>query len=407
MRYHRLAKNRAQRSKPMRKVFPAILFLLFLGLISSVLIIRIHYQMSVFHGQKSYCHISDGFTCDTVLASPYARLGPFFIAELGMGYYIILICGLIYSWGQKKPLSILSALFLCALLGAGFGITLNILTLAKLGVICPLCLLSTTISVVVLILLPSAMEISIQELPGTIKKLLFAPKSLLSYAAVTLLISGIGILYGRKLNPQARYSFGYSPKAYLKSFFDSPQINVALPERPVLGNPNAKVTVVAFSDMQCPGCRRAESVLNPILEQYKDRIRLIYLNYPLDPSCNPTAGRSKHHLIDCQNAKEALCANQLGKFPEYHDWAFKNQMAKSESPMGLPAQLSLDPSSFENCLASEKTAALLREDIETANLFEVRSLPSIYINGRLFRDWGDTERLRLVLESELTQATGR
>ncbi len=231
-------------------------------------------------------------------------------------------------------------------------------------------------------------------------------KTLLVPGIGALLIFGLGLVLARRLNPEARYSFGVSPESYLDDYYDLPQIKILLPERTFFGNPGAELTIVAFSDLQCPGCRRAESVLGPILEEYKERIRLIYLNYPPNLDCNPTARRTKHSLMACINAKQALCASQLGKFSAYRAWLSKNQV-QYESLSKLVDEWGMDHSAFENCLASEKTAAFLKEDIETATGFGVTGIPSLMINGRRFRDWRSPERLRLILESELAQAEGR
>jgi len=387
-------------SKSTKKIIPAILSLSLLGLIVSVLIIRIHYQISLNPGEKSFCYFSDMFDCEAILASPYAKLGPFFNAELAFGYYLILIWGLVESWGKKKPLPALSYVFTWTIFAAIYSVTLNLLSTVKLGVICPLGLITTIINLIVLVLLPLEMKVPLPQLPNTIKKKLFlAPKSLLFYGVGTLIIFGMGLLFARKLNPQARYSFGISPEAYLKSFYALPQKEIPLPERPIRGSPDASVTILVFSDFRSTACRRAESTLKPVLEQYRDRIRQIYLNYPLNSSCNPMVRQTKYPMA-CIDSKAALCAYQQGKFWEYHDWVFQNRSIDYES---LADALEMERSSFENCVISEKTAKLLKEDIAAATQFKVDRIPTLYINGRQFRDWSNAERLRLVLESELSQ----
>lgn len=388
------------------KIIPAILLLACLGLIVSIVIIRVHYQISLNPGDMSFCHISDAIDCDAVLSSPYVKLGPFFNAELAFGYYLILIWGLFEAWGAKKPLPAFSYIFIWAVIAAVYNITLNFLSIMKLRAVCPLGLILSVINLAVLILLPLKMKVPFLRLPATLcQKLLLAPKSLLFYGAGTILIFGMGLLFARKLNPQAQFSFGIIPEAYLRTFYALPQKEVPLPKRPVSGNPNAPLTILAFSDLQCPPCRRFEAALKPVLKQYGDRIRVIYLNYPLDSSCNPTVSGTRYPMA-CIAAKEALCTYQHGKFSEYRDLVFEHRERGRASLSNLIREVGMDLSSFENCLASEKTAGLLKEDIATSTQFDVEGVPSIYINGRRFRDWSNAERFRLVLESELTRTVG-
>lgn len=391
----------------MKKAIPFLLGLAVLGLIISVLLVRIHFQISVDPESKSFCHISDWLDCDAVLASPYAKMGPVFIAELGCGYYILFICGLLLSGGSSKPLSILPFLFIGAVFSFVYSAILNAIFMLKLGVVCLPCLLIPIINLATLGLLSMEMKIPLRELPGVMKQHnLFRFKHLLAPGISVLLIFGMALVLARRLNPQARYSLGISPEKSLKQFYSSSPKDILIPERTALGNPNAGTTIVAFSDFQCPACRRAESVLGPILDEYKDRIRLVYLNYPLNPECNPMASRTKHHLMACVTAREILCAYQFGKFSQYHDWAVKNKV-RYQNPSALADELGLDRSSFEKCLDSERTKGLLKEDIETAVGFGVVKSPAIFINGRLFSDWPDMATFRLILDSEMPRGAER
>lgn len=292
----------------MKKIIPAILFLAVLGMIISVLMIQIHYQLSVDPDKKSFCHISGTIDCDAVLASPYAKLGPFFNAELSFNYYLLIIAGIFTAWSAKKRLPILAGLFLLTLFYAVYGLVIGSIPIVKLGVACPLGLIIAMINLAILVLLPTAMKVPLRELPLTLKrKLIGAPKTLLTYLIVASMIFGMGFAFSRKLNPQAQYSFGFSPEVYLKSFYALPQKQIPLPERPIRGNPNAPVTILVVSDFQCPACRLAYDALKPIVGQYGDHIRQIYLNYPLNSSCNSAVGSAKYPL-SCVASQAALCA---------------------------------------------------------------------------------------------------
>lgn len=82
---------------------------------------------------------------------------------------------------------------------------------------------------------------------------------------------------------------------------------------PVKGNKNAKVTIVEFSDFECPFCTRAYSTMEQVLKDYKNDVKLVYKQYPLPPTMHPNAQKA---------AEASLCAGDQGKFWEYHDKLF-------------------------------------------------------------------------------------
>lgn len=95
---------------------------------------------------------------------------------------------------------------------------------------------------------------------------------------------------------------------------------------PIRGNKNAKVTIVEYSDFQCPFCARANPTMKELLSTYKDKVRLAYKQYPL-PSLHPNAQKA---------AEASECANEQGKFWEFHDLLFQNQQTWSSLPQTAP-----------------------------------------------------------------------
>lgn len=393
---------RAKKRK-VNKAVPLLLGLSVLGLIVSVLLVRIHFQISVDPESKSFCHISPFLDCDAFVASPYAQLGPFLISELNIGFYFLVLWGVFEAWNLKNRLPVLCFLFICVILFVVYETALVCLSVTKLGVLCPLCLTSNFINLGILVLIPFAMETRLRDLFATIlHKFLLSPKSL-SYCLIAgFLFFGVGLVFARRLDPNARYSFGFSSDDYLKSFYESAQETIFMPERPYRGNPDAKVTIVQISDFQCRPCRQVQATLNPIVKQYGDRIRLVFLNYPFNNDCNP-AVRSRKYSMTCLASQAALCAYQQGKFWEFYDRLFQNQATGSYAQ--LAGDLGMDSNSVENCMNSKETESLLREDIEAAIKLKVEKIPVFYINGRLFTDWRDGKRFRLVVESELSRTT--
>lgn len=151
---------------------------------------------------------------------------------------------------------------------------------------------------------------------------------------------------------------------------------------PFLGQTNAKVTVVEFSDFQCPFCKRYfEDTHDQVLKQYVDtgKIKFYYRHYPLT-SIHPNA----------QIAAEASeCANEQNKFWGYHDLLFTNQTAWSEltgtdvtsTLTNYAGQLGLDTLQFGTCLNTHKYKDQVDSDLAAGNAVGVSGTPTFFVNG--------------------------
>ena len=155
---------------------------------------------------------------------------------------------------------------------------------------------------------------------------------------------------------------------------------VSLDDDPVKGNPNAPVTVVEFSDFQCPFCSRFFTQTLPALqENYIDtgKIKLVYKDFPLD-NLHPNA-RPAHIAAEC--------ADEQGKFWEYHDMLFENQAQWSKlSPTDLDSQLKqyasslgLNSASFESCLGSQTIADEVNADYLQGVSYGATGTPTFFI----------------------------
>ncbi len=144
---------------------------------------------------------------------------------------------------------------------------------------------------------------------------------------------------------------------------------------PSVGSKDAKVTIVEFSDFQCPYCGMFETNTYPQLKsQYIDtgKVRLVFRNFPLT---------SIH-----QNAEKAAeasdCANEQGKFWEYHAKLFANQQALDVTNLKQYASdLKLDTTKFNSCLDTGKMASAVQKDQTDGSSYGVSGTPTFYING--------------------------
>lgn len=147
---------------------------------------------------------------------------------------------------------------------------------------------------------------------------------------------------------------------------------------PALGPDTAPITIVEFSDYQCPFCAAAEPTLQKLISSYPGEIRVVYRDFPLE-ELHPSAHSA---------AQAARCANDQGQFWTYHDLLFsggagaRNQMVSEESLLNHAQNLNLDMELFRGCMDSEKHASAVDRDIEEGRRLGVTGTPTFYINGR-------------------------
>jgi protein-disulfide isomerase len=183
----------------------------------------------------------------------------------------------------------------------------------------------------------------------------------------------------------------------LKVMLKAPRVAVASAGHPSLGSATAPVTIIEFGDFQCPFCKRAQPTLKEVMTKYSGKVRLVYMDFPL-PMHN--------HALDA--AKAARCANEQGKFWQYHDKLFEDQA--KESPADLKAtakQLGLNTAQFDSCFDKAKYQKEIEQDVAEGRKLGVDGTPSFYIDGRPLVGAVPLENFEQVIEDELADKGGR
>lgn len=151
-----------------------------------------------------------------------------------------------------------------------------------------------------------------------------------------------------------------------------PSVAVAYDPARVKGDPKAAVTIVEFSDFQCPFCKKSESTLHELLTKYSSQVKLAYLDFPL-PEIHPQAESA---------AEAARCAGEQGKFWEYHDALYAEQSKLDRTELLTRARaLHLDEKSFEACLSCGKFKSKIQADLEEGRRVGVAGTPGFFVNG--------------------------
>ncbi|HII14877.1 MAG TPA: DsbA family protein [Nanoarchaeota archaeon] len=162
---------------------------------------------------------------------------------------------------------------------------------------------------------------------------------------------------------------------------------------PSIGPADAKVTIVEYSDFECPFCQRAEETVKQVLDEYEGRVRLIYRNYPL-----------KFHNNAQAAAEAGELANEQGKFWEMHDKMFENRLNLKESDLKKYAEeIGLDMGRFNAGLESEKYKAEVDRDIGDGNKLGVDGVPAFFINGKPLIGAQPVEEFRKIIDEELAK----
>ena len=143
-------------------------------------------------------------------------------------------------------------------------------------------------------------------------------------------------------------------------------------DAPVLGKKDAPITLVEFSDFQCPYCQRMAPVLKEVSQKFSDKVRIVYRQYPI-PSLHPFALKA---------AEASLCANEQGKFWELHDAMFQDQTKLAVTDLKATAgRLGMDQKKFNGCLDSGRYAEQVQNDSKEALRSGVTGTPAVFVNG--------------------------
>ena len=161
---------------------------------------------------------------------------------------------------------------------------------------------------------------------------------------------------------------------------------------PARGPATAPVTIVEFSDFECPFCGRLFPTLKAVEKIYLDRVRIVYRQFPL----------RRIHPLAQKAAEASLCAAEQGRFWEMHDSLFGDQEHLTiDALKGRAVELKLDTAAFNACLDSGKQAAAIDRDIADGTKAGVTGTPTMFINGRMMVGAQPYAAIQAIIEDEL------
>ncbi|MBI5607956.1 MAG: redoxin family protein [Deltaproteobacteria bacterium] len=176
--------------------------------------------------------------------------------------------------------------------------------------------------------------------------------------------------------------------------------------RDAYGAKDAKVTVVKYSDFECPYCRYLAMTMEPLKPKYKDKVRFIMKHFPMNPSCNKYMAGYDKHPNTCFAHAAALCAGRQGKFWDMHDKLYANQpKLDAETDRKAAEELGLDMAKYDACLKDPSVQAKFNKDIDAAYAAGIYGAPRTYINGRMVTGSASTAILEYYIQKALENPT--
>ncbi|EQC47897.1 DsbA family protein [Bacteriovorax sp. Seq25_V] len=206
------------------------------------------------------------------------------------------------------------------------------------------------------------------------------------------------LLESKKREAIESWLAGQMEKSPVEVYVEKPQrpvANVKIGDAPWTGGENAKVTIVEFSDFQCPYCSNAVKIIDGLKKKYGNKVKVVFKNFPLP-----------FHSDAAKAAEAGLCAYEQGKdkFWKIHDLMFAEQdKLKVDQLKDKAKRVGLDMKKFEDCLMTSKYAAKVKETISEGEVAGVKSTPTFFVNGQLVNGAQPIEIFSEIIDEELAK----
>ena len=171
----------------------------------------------------------------------------------------------------------------------------------------------------------------------------------------------------------------------------APVVEVSTGGRPEKGPKDAPVTMIVFSDYECPFCRRAETTVEQVLKTYEGKIKYVFRDYPL-----PFHSKAKPAAV------AANCAIPQGKFFEYNQKLFVTDLSP-ENYKKIAGDLGMDQKKFDECVAKNDEKSI-DQDLADGAAVGVNGTPAFFINGRMLSGAQPFEAFKVIIDEEVAKS---
>lgn len=366
---------------PSRRAALVFALLCLLGVAVSVELSRIHVFVHTDPSYHSVCAMSEGVNCETVAASPYSVFARLPVSLWGVLGYLAMGTLALWGWSKKRlhPAWPWGLLLLLSGFSAAVSAILAFISFTRIDSLCLFCMASYAINAALLAvsIVTARPSPARAGSPLVLDARALARRPLL---VTTLALAGIiAFVLLQAFVPPYWKTPGWSDLPRLASGTDAQAHHW-------IGAPEPALTVVEFSDYECPHCRAAHKQMRLVAAKHPNRIRLIHRHLPLDMACHPGMQRP-FHLRACLFAEAAECAGLQGRFWDMNDALFSIQdkvKTKDVDPMDLAVRLGLNRSEFKQCLAGHATAERIAADVQESMLRRLDGTPTFLIGDKVF-----------------------
>lgn len=353
----------------------AILAVAFAGFILSLVLTQHYYGVrSGVAGFHSMCERGSQWSCNTVAVSAEAELvAGMPLSSFAAGFFVLAFALGAFALNRFWRREALRGLAVLAGLGTIVCVVYLVIMVTRLHTGCLYCL---GLDLSVLALLGLTLSLG----PEGLRKHKLDARQWKTMAGVGALAFAVVVL-GTRAFDSVQMSQDEVNARVKQILATSPVAVRSGPEYPSLGADPAPITIVEFSDFQCPFCRIGAFIVHTVQTLYPKDIRVVFRNYPLDPTCNPDVKHSVHAAA-CEAASLAWCAHQQKQFgPVYEEFFEKQALLTPGNLRGLIARVPLNAGELDACAKSDTVRTALRSDIEEAQRLGVSSTPTFFING--------------------------
>ncbi len=372
------------------------------GMIAAWYLTDLHIQVQVDElDSGGLCDAHSSFDCQSAIHSDFSELFGIPISLLGLAFYASILALAIFETPKVRGSSNAFRPAAIAVVTFGFGVAysifLAIVSIVEVGSICPFCAMLYVVNIVGFVaacfwagLWPrDVVKAQVKDTDAFFN----GWTGLFALSFGIMLVAGMIYMEGAIDDRVVQEEQAGDELAELDQDMDADDIRSM--DAPAKGPEDAPVTIVEFSNFTCPFCAQLAEVLEQVVDEYEDEVRVEFRHFPLD-----TQGAA--HAA----ARGAHCADDQGQFWEVHEVLFANLgNFTSDGIPGLAEQVDgLDIDEFETCLDDSSTRARVDEDVTMGRNMGIQGTPTFFVNGERFQGAVEFDDLSRVVERELAQA---
>jgi uncharacterized membrane protein/protein-disulfide isomerase len=382
-----------------------------LGLASSSTSLYVHHKLLTQPGYSSPCDINATFGCSNAYLSPYGSLYGIPVALFGVVWFLFVVILLAWAGRERSPSreNVPAYLFVLSTIGLAVVLYLGYAAFFVLREVCLFCLITYLAVIGLFITSGVATSVPMTSVPrraaGDLRRLATSAAPLV-IALLFLLGTAAAFTFFPRAGTRPPLQAATQPlsgedRSDFDRYWDAePRLNVPV------SSGGALVSVVKFTDFQCPQCGQTYFEYRPIFQKYESlypgAVRFVSKNFPLDTRCNPAIGRPMHAAA-CEAAAAYVLAREHHREAEMEEWLYTNQMLMTPASVKQAAATVGHVTDFEK--GYERVQGEIRNDVALGQVLSVGSTPTFFVNGvKVVGRFARPEYLDLAIQYELKKA---